>query len=369
MPDESRFYHHVTHQDIKRRQAYSVIGVVISSVIYFTYYFSQLGAPDLVFVASVTSIFYISYIFLLYCSWSGRSARLADPSLVMPFMMWAILKWAVLAYITPELRQFIFLGILNIMCFAIFVLKWRGFVAVSLFMLTCFVTVMYCLYTFKTEMMTPIMDILTGATLTLCLCIHCLVGRELSSLRHAFRQRNKELQRAMVRIEELVVTDELTGIFNRRYLLSELEKHRALANRNQLTFSIAFLDIDHFKEVNDEFGHNIGDQVLVQLAHFLQSCIRDEDIVARYGGEEFVLILSGLKVEDASPVLERIRSSVENRQFVECLDHLTVSMGATEYRQGEAINELLDRADSLLYQAKKSGRNCIRRQYLPAVSS
>lgn len=367
MPEESHFYHHVTLKDIKRRQGYSFIGVIVSSIIYFSYYFSQLGTPDLALVISIFTIFYGSYSLLIYYSWSGRSSHLADPSLVLPLMLWAILKWAVLAYITPELRQIIFLGVLSIMCFAIFVLKWRGFVVVSLFMMTCYVTVMYFLYTFKTDSMNPVMDIVTGVTLALCLCIHCLVGRELSSLRIAFRQRNHELRRAMARIEELAVTDELTGIFNRRYLLVELEKHQALANRNQLPFSIAFLDIDHFKQVNDKFGHKVGDQVLVNLAHFLETCIRDEDILARYGGEEFVFILSGLKIGDASSVLERIRSSVESRHFVDCLDHLTVSIGATEYREGENINDLLDRADALLYQAKNSGRNCIRRQEVPIV--
>lgn len=357
MQEESPDHNYVSPKDIKRRHVFSLLGVVVSTVIYLAYYIFVLPTHDLMLILGVLGIFLVSYSLLLYLAWSGMSRCLADPSLVMPLMMWAILKWSVLAYITPELRHIIILGVLNIMCFAVFVLKWRGYVSISLFMITCFSTVFFALYLTNATVMDPVLDIIAGLTFCLSLSIHCLVGREFSLLRSAFRQRNRDLQRAMARIEELAVTDELTGLFNRRYLLQELEKHQALFNRNHLPFTLAFLDIDHFKAVNDEFGHHIGDQVLAKLAQFLQTCIRDEDIVVRYGGEEFVIIFAGLTVHDASIVLERIRMAVEQTQFVECVELLTVSIGATEYLAGESSSDLLDRADELLYTAKNNGRN------------
>ena len=179
-------------------------------------------------------------------------------------------------------------------------------------------------------------------------------------LREAYRHKNRELRRAMVRIEELAITDELTGLYNRRYLLRTLEKQRALANREGLPFVLAFVDIDHFKQINDQHGHRIGDQVLVELAQLLRLSVREVDLAARYGGEEFVLLLSGMTLATAENALNRIRIAVMEEHFSESSLPLTVSVGVAQYHAGEEGDELLNRADRLLYEAKRAGRNRVR---------
>ncbi|MEE3190273.1 MAG: GGDEF domain-containing protein [Pseudomonadota bacterium] len=189
------------------------------------------------------------------------------------------------------------------------------------------------------------------------LLVYAFIGREFFILRKAYGEKNSELRRALARIEELAVTDELTGLNNRRYLLKTLEKQRALSIRQEIPFVVAFIDIDYFKRVNDEYGHRIGDQVLAELAHLLRVSVREIDLAARYGGEEFVLLLSGLNLEAASGVLERIRVSVENHRFSEVDLEQRVSIGGAEYHPDEASEDVLNRADRMLYEAKRLGRN------------
>jgi diguanylate cyclase (GGDEF)-like protein len=142
--------------------------------------------------------------------------------------------------------------------------------------------------------------------------------------------------------------------------LRTLEKQRALANREGLPFVLAFVDIDHFKQINDQHGHRIGDQVLVELAQLLRLSVREVDLAARYGGEEFVLLLSGMTLATAENALNRIRIAVMEEHFSESSLPLTVSVGVAQYHAGEEGDELLNRADRLLYEAKRAGRNRVR---------
>ena len=252
------------------------------------------------------------------------------------------------------------LGFLNIMSFGVFRLTWRGYVGISLFIIMCYTMVLFFVHLNQNGVMTASMEVISGLTFALSLIVFVMIGREYAVLRDAYSIKNNELRRAMSRIEELAITDELTNLFNRRYLLQELDKHQALANREKFPFTVVFLDIDHFKQINDRHGHHVGDEVLKELAHFLKLSFRDVDVVSRYGGEEFVFILSGLTIQDAESVLNRVRESIAEQQFSDNLTHLTVSIGAAQYRIGEKIDCLLSRADGLLYEAKRAGRNCVK---------
>ena len=186
------------------------------------------------------------------------------------------------------------------------------------------------------------------------------MGTELSNLRSTLSKRHKELKSAFLKIEELSITDELTGLFNRRYLMRILNKHRALANRSDYNFVICYLDLDHFKKVNDQFGHPYGDKVLVAFSQLVNTCLREVDIAARIGGEEFVLVLANTQLEAAYRVCQRIadkwlKETSQNDPFLP----LTLSTGIAEFKFTETIEQTLERADALLYEAKNNGRNCI----------
>ncbi|MFN8611210.1 MAG: sensor domain-containing diguanylate cyclase [Vulcanimicrobiota bacterium] len=162
------------------------------------------------------------------------------------------------------------------------------------------------------------------------------------------------------RLYELSVLDGLTNIYNRRYLDQRLSQELADSIRHEKPLSVALLDLDHFKQLNDGYGHQAGDQVLCELTGLLSQELRQHDVLARYGGEEFALILAGTSAADGLLLGERLRSLVESRDFFYKNQKLpvTISLGlATFPENGQDKMTLLRAADKALYRAKESGRN------------
>lgn len=166
--------------------------------------------------------------------------------------------------------------------------------------------------------------------------------------------------------DRIAYHDSLTGIYNRYKfkLLFSNELHRA--NRYDVVFSFLILDIDHFKRINDVFGHNVGDVVLRELAHLLVDSIRHNDVLARWGGEEFVVLLPETQVANAARFAEKIRALVDSTSFT-TVGHVTISVGVTGYVAGDTLDSLCGRADAALYAAKEQGRNkvTVRTKDLP----
>jgi two-component system cell cycle response regulator len=161
---------------------------------------------------------------------------------------------------------------------------------------------------------------------------------------------------------ELAVTDQLTGLHNRRYMESQLKSLLARSSRGGPPVSVLIADIDHFKRVNDLFGHDAGDDVIREFAARLASNFRPRDLACRYGGEEFVVIMPETNANDANMIAERLRSSIEEAAFFlgSARDTLevTCSVGVAVAQTNELDYEtLLKRADEALYVAKRSGRN------------
>lgn len=150
-------------------------------------------------------------------------------------------------------------------------------------------------------------------------------------------------------------TDPLTGVKNRRALDDILATQFAMVNRYGLRFSVALFDIDHFKQVNDEFGHLRGDQILREVAKLFDETVRETDVVARFGGEEFVIVMPQTDLTGALLVAERVRQAIQQQTIV------TVSGGLAAALEGDNAESLLARADACLYSAKTAGRNCIHR--------
>jgi len=187
--------------------------------------------------------------------------------------------------------------------------------------------------------------------------------KEIFYLKNVALQREVEERiKAQTLAEYLAITDSLTGLFNRRQLLELADREVLHANRYHRQLSLIIFDLDHFKKVNDSFGHAAGDRVLVAVSGFVQNAVRKCDIVGRYGGEEFALLLPETGAQEAFTMFERIRIAISELSIE--LEHqtisVTISAGISEVQQRETretLEHLLDRADRALYVAKAEGRN------------
>ena len=162
------------------------------------------------------------------------------------------------------------------------------------------------------------------------------------------------------RLAELANYDALTNVHNRHYFNQELEKEIAKSRRYKIDLSLLMIDIDHFKKVNDTYGHPVGDQVLKTLADICKKVLRDVDIVVRFGGEEFIVILPSTNISGSLLTAERIRRAVEETEFQyeDISLRCTVSIGVTSYDNNEWNDkDFIKAADIALYEAKKNGRN------------
>ncbi len=160
------------------------------------------------------------------------------------------------------------------------------------------------------------------------------------------------------RLEKLATKDALTGIYNRHKINEELEKFIAVNRRYNTPFSLIMIDIDHFKDVNDEFGHDVGDTVLKELSSLISEHIRKNDIFGRWGGEEFLLILPNISKKSTIIMVKKIKDVVQEHSFIS-IKELTISLGVTQYKSKESQAQLLKRVDNALYAAKEGGRNLL----------
>jgi len=174
------------------------------------------------------------------------------------------------------------------------------------------------------------------------------------------RQLSTERTRMMQKLQKLATTDGLTKLYNSRSFYSQLELEVDRYNRYKHPLSLLLLDIDNFKEFNDNFGHLEGDKVLVRFSQIIKSCLRTNDSAYRYGGEEFTVILPETNGDEAKTVAQRIRSSLETEKFKPIPDKnakITISIGVTQYFPKEELSAFIRRADKAMYLSKKNGRN------------
>jgi|GEM_PF-1208180 len=191
----------------------------------------------------------------------------------------------------------------------------------------------------------PINQMANFLGIGLSFCAFAIYGRERSQRRHYAAEKL---------MEHMIITDRLTGIYNRgrfEYIIDLWIK-----NMRHYPFCLILFDIDNFKKVNDQYGHSVGDQVLIETANIVKSHIRDTDIFARWGGEEFVVLFSGVSINLGMELAERLRHAVEENDTGKA-GKITISIGVAEYRRGETVLDLVERTDAKMYEAKRAGRN------------
>jgi diguanylate cyclase len=232
--------------------------------------------------------------------------------------------------------------------------SWRFWTAISFSLLECLLSVMLTsgdvAGTFRNNLIGVILANLIGVVVS---------ARFYSLRRNQFKAQIEE-QQARLEIERLATTDALTGVFNRRKWLEEANRVLVRFLRSGQRFSVLYLDIDHFKRLNDTHGHAAGDTVLKHFAQVVAGQIRELDVLGRFGGEEFVVLLPETPLEPAKSIAGRIRAIIEASSLAVGTEQLrlTVSIGVTEVAlEDSKIEDVLHRADVGLYQAKTLGRN------------
>ncbi|WP_292993802.1 GGDEF domain-containing protein [Nitrosomonas sp.] len=180
-------------------------------------------------------------------------------------------------------------------------------------------------------------------------------------------QKIESLKSELEQLRGLVQTDQMTGAFNRRGLDDVFKREAARADRNAQSLGVVLIDLDNFKQINDNLGHQYGDSVLINLVNVAKETLRPSDIVARFGGEEFVVLLPDVEMEDALTVISRLQSNLAKIFSIQADTHsipITFSAGIALRSFGEHQNSVISRADKALYQAKRTGKN----RAIPALS-
>jgi diguanylate cyclase (GGDEF)-like protein len=185
------------------------------------------------------------------------------------------------------------------------------------------------------------------------------LSRHLMDMRLRLKNQKHALEVALDRIQDMATRDELTGLPNRRFMMAQLQEHALRRSRGGLPFYVGMVDLDHFKSVNDTYGHAVGDDVLRAFGSQARTALRTTDLIGRWGGEEFLLVLPETQPGEPTVALARLRTNLGDAEVSAAEPHLRVafSSGFTRYVEGEPIGQAIERADRALYAAKSAGRN------------
>ncbi len=313
------------------------------------------GMPVAIYFCLVSSI-NIGFALLIK---TNLNMRFKDPSMTAAQIVAPIWPAVYLMFFVadPQARTAFLLTAISGMMFGSFVLTRRGMLSVGAFILTSYLALLAALHQFAPERMDWRIEIIIVFTYASVLLTVAYLGSYISSIRNKLRDKNTQLA-------ELAARDPLTQLPNRRSLMDQLSQEVARVERRSADdheLCVSMLDVDHFKRINDTWGHDAGDAILCRISNELRNIMRQGDFLGRFGGEEFIVILPESTLDAAQRTAERIRECVANLRFPELPDgeQVTVSQGVAIYQADERIETTLKRADEALYIAKENGRNRI----------
>lgn len=294
---------------------------------------------------------------------SGLNKKFSDPSLTL-FQCLVAMCWILaFMFLSPPARDVMLMIYVVTMLFGMFRLSGGELLFLAMFSLAGYGTLLFFDDVLQASREVLTREALRYSVLTVMILWSAYFGNYVGSLKQKLRQQNQSLKRAIETATHQAERDELTRTYNRRFIMGSLDEEKVRADEENRIFSICIFDLDHFKRVNDDHGHQAGDQVLAEFTMRAGGILRSMDQVrrrghpmGRYGGEEFIVLLPGTGLPGAINCAERIRELTEKRTFVDDIK-VTVSVGVAQYRAGEEIKETIHRADEALYQAKALGRN------------
>lgn len=316
---------------------------------------------------SIESYNFYTLVIVFWAGWftftgmirSGLNERFSDPSLTAPQIIWGTLFLLITTYLLNEWRGVMLMSYFGILSFGYFKFKFQELLAVALFAIFGYAFIIGYLFINEADRIDIKLEFIQWMIFSLTVAVMLYTGSAIHHLRDRSKYQYIELQDALELNKRLAMTDELTGLYNRRYFMGKLAEHKALSERDGSDFVICYCDLDHFKHINDKFGHHAGDAVLQQFAKLLKSLVRQVDYVAHFGGEEFACLLANTDIATAIKITERIRISLTNYNFSDIAPSLnvTVSIGVANFKRFNTVQETLMSADNRMYRAKELGRN------------
>ena len=345
-----------------KRALQAIAGGGIQSFVSVILFFAGGFRLDLIGFTLLMLILWLGHLSLYLAIRLGFNKRFADPSMTREMVVWSIVALLITVFYMDRFRPLMLMFFPIILIYGAFWMNTRQYLATAALMVFGYLAVMVSIHNIHPRPSSLGDEFVVGSVFVLVIVAFSFVSNEISLSRKKLRQRNAELATAMEKIEQMAITDELTGIMNRRQMMYMLKRQKALTDRGGGGFCICFFDIDRFKTVNDTLGHHVGDIVLKRFASTIKSKMRASDLFARFGGEEFVFMAFGVDLIGARTAANRIRRITEEIKFNDLTPDLivTVSGGVAQFRSGEKIETVLSRADQALYLAKNSGRNCIK---------
>ena len=290
---------------------------------------------------------------------TGANLRFQDPSLTHAQTFAGIVFVMYVAYSFSHDRSLVLIWCFVVLLFGVFRFKTREFLVTTLVILAGYALVINLLMNFKPDTVNVYLEWFQWATLAMVLPAFALIGGRISKLRATLAENNAELMKALSTIQILANHDTLTGLPNRAMFNDNLQGAIARASRSKTMLALFFIDLDHFKQVNDTLGHPFGDSVLREAVRRFNGLVRDGDTLARFGGDEFVLLVENLKdAADVHAIAQKLQAVLEPRALLEGNEvNLSSSIGVSLYpADGKDAATLLANADIAMYQAKESGR-------------
>ncbi len=290
---------------------------------------------------------------------SGANLRLSDPSLTHVQTFGGIALVMFVAYHFSHDRSLVLVWCFVVLLFGVFRFRTREFMVTTMIILAGYALVINLLMAFKPDTVNVYLEWFQWTTLAMVLPAFALIGGRISKLRAQMAADNAELMDALTTIQVLATHDSLTGLPNRAMFNDNLQGAIARASRSNNLLALFFIDLDHFKHVNDTLGHPFGDSVLREAVRRFSSLVRDGDTLARFGGDEFVLLVENLKdSSDIHSIAQKLQSVLEPRAMVEGNEvNMSSSIGICIYpAHGKDAATLLANADIAMYEAKSQGR-------------
>ncbi len=339
----------------------AAISYFVDSVWLFVYAYNDFVSFAIPFLYLSGSLIIGGFFYLLTVT--GWNLKLKDPNMVIPQSIAGNIFQLTFLLIAPQIGLVFLLLIFVVSAFETLAMTVRQFI------MTWFVVAVstgIIMLSVGDKLGFPVatqnQQIIAWLVFISILARVIFINMQITGLRNALRSRNLKLKNSLKQIEELANTDYLTQVLNRRAFIKYAEEEILRARRNKTIFSLAIFDLDHFKEINDTYGHLVGDKVLVKTAEIVSQTIRTTDKFGRFGGEEFILLFPETSLSGCETIMKRIHENIAENDWEKTnagLD-IKISTGIACFNFDENLNEITVRADKALYQAKNAGRNCLR---------